>query len=84
VASTPAQAAALALEADLPVELPSVACYGSVLVSAVQDGQVPAELVDRAAARMLRQKCDLGLLDPGWPAAPNALSAPTGRSTPRS
>src|SRR5207248_3408 len=26
-------------------------------------------LDDRAAARVLRQKCDLGLLDPGWPGA---------------
>jgi beta-xylosidase len=65
VAANPAQAAALALEAGLDVELPTVACYGSALVSAVRDGQVPAGLVDRAAARVLRQKCDLGLLDPG-------------------
>jgi beta-xylosidase len=27
---------------------------------------VAAGLVDRAAARVLRQKCDLGLLDPSW------------------
>jgi beta-xylosidase len=31
VAATPAQAAALALEAGLDVELPSVACYGAAL-----------------------------------------------------
>ena len=68
VAATPGQAAALALEAGLDVELPSVACYGSALVSAVRDGRVPAALVDRAAARVLRQKCDLGLLDPDWAA----------------
>jgi beta-xylosidase len=67
VAATPAAAAALALEAGLDVELPSVACYGPALVTAVRDGQVPEELVDRAAARVLRQKCELGLLDPGWP-----------------
>jgi beta-xylosidase len=67
VAATPAQAAAMALAAGLDVELPSVACYGSALVSAVQDGWVPMELVDRAAARVLRQKCDLGLLDEDWP-----------------
>ncbi len=67
VAATPGQAAALALEAGLDVELPSVACYGPALVSAVRDGLVPAGLVDRAAARVLRQKCDLGLLDPDWP-----------------
>jgi beta-xylosidase len=68
VAATPGQAAALALEAGLDVELPSVACYGSALVNAVRDGRVPAALVDRAAARVLRQKCDLGLLDPDWAA----------------
>ncbi|HLN70909.1 MAG TPA: glycoside hydrolase family 3 N-terminal domain-containing protein [Streptosporangiaceae bacterium] len=66
VAGTPAQAAALALDAGLDVELPSVRCYGPELAAAVRDGQVPAELVDRAAARVLRQKCELGLLDPGW------------------
>ena len=71
VAATPGQAAALALQAGLDVELPSVACYGSALVSAVKDGQVPAELVDRAAGRVLRQKCDLGLLDPDWPGPGN-------------
>jgi beta-xylosidase len=69
VAATPAQAGALALEAGLDVELPTLACYGPALVSAVQAGQVPAALVDRAAARVLRQKCDLGLLDPDWPGA---------------
>jgi beta-xylosidase len=67
VAATPGQAAALALEAGLDVELPSMACYGPVLVDAVRDGLVAEEFVDRAAARVLRQKCDLGLLDPGWP-----------------
>jgi len=68
VAGTRAGAAALALEAGLDVELPSVSCYGPALVAAVRDGQVPAEQVDRAAARVLRQKCELGLLDPGWSA----------------
>jgi beta-xylosidase len=66
VAGTQAEAAALALEAGLDVELPSVCCYGPALAVAVRDGQVPAELVDRAAARVLRQKCELGLLDPDW------------------
>jgi beta-xylosidase len=67
VAATPGQAAALALAAGLDVELPSVACYGAALAGAVREGQVLEDLVDRAAARVLRQKCDLGLLDPDWP-----------------
>jgi beta-xylosidase len=75
VAETPGQAAALALEAGLDVELPSMACYGPVLVDAVRDGLVAEEFVDRAAARVLRQKCDLGLLDPGWPGL-EAAAAP--------
>jgi beta-xylosidase len=70
VAGSPVQAAALALAAGIDVELPSMRCFGPELAGAVRDGLVPAELVDRAAARVLRQKCDLGLLDPGWPAAP--------------
>jgi len=32
-------------------------------------------VVDRAAHRVLLQKCELGLLDPGWDPAPAALSA---------
>jgi len=66
VAGSTAQAAAVALDAGMDVELPNVRCYGPGLVAAVRDGLVPAELVDRAAARVLRQKCDLGLLDAGW------------------
>src|SRR6204780_2595693 len=79
VASTPAQAAALALDAGLDVELPHVACYGAALVTAVRAGEVPAELVARAAARVLRAKCELGLLDPGWcPATSAGASASAG------
>jgi beta-xylosidase len=66
VAASPAEAGALALDAGIDVELPSVRCYGPELTAEVRAGRVPAGLVDRAAARVLRQKCDLGLLDPGW------------------
>src|ERR1700689_557156 len=66
VAATRAEAAALALEAGLDGELPSVSCSGQTLGAAVRDGQVPPELVDRAAGRVLRQKLELGLLDPDW------------------
>jgi beta-xylosidase len=78
VAGSPAQAAALALAAGMDVELPSMRCFGPELAGAIRDGLVPAELVDRAAARVLRQKCDLGLLDPGWSPAndPGAPGAP--------
>jgi beta-xylosidase len=75
VAGTAAEAGALALDAGVDVELPAVRCYGPGLAAAVRDGRVPAALVDRAAARVLRQKCELGMLDPGWTAQPGGAGA---------
>jgi beta-xylosidase len=66
VAGSPAAAAGLALEAGVDVELPHPQCFGPVLADAVRSGQVPERLVDRAVTRVLQQKCELGLLDPGW------------------
>ncbi|NYI94130.1 beta-xylosidase [Streptomonospora nanhaiensis] len=65
-AGTAAEAAAAALAAGVDVELPNPRCYGPALVEAVRAGRVPEELVDRAALRVLTQKCELGLLDPDW------------------
>ncbi|OLE24815.1 MAG: glycosyl hydrolase [Catenulispora sp. 13_1_20CM_3_70_7] len=73
VAGTPAEAAAAALAAGIDVELPTVGCYGEPLAAAVESGAVDAALVDRALERVLRQKCELGLLDPDWTAAPAIL-----------
>ncbi|MCO1576909.1 glycoside hydrolase family 3 C-terminal domain-containing protein [Crossiella sp. SN42] len=73
VAGSPGEAAALALAAGVDVELPSVRCYGEPLAELVRSGVVPEELVDRAVTRVLRQKCELGLLDEGWDPEPPAL-----------
>ena len=70
VAADKAGAAALALTAGLDVELPSTRCFGDPLLAAVTAGDVPEELIDRAAARVLRQKLELGLLDRGWSPLP--------------
>ncbi|MEJ3745463.1 glycoside hydrolase family 3 N-terminal domain-containing protein [Actinomycetes bacterium KLBMP 9797] len=70
VAGSLAEAAALALAAGVDVELPAVRCFGAPLLEAVRSGAVPEGLVDRAATRVLRQKCELGLLDPGWAPLP--------------
>jgi beta-xylosidase len=70
VAASPAGAAALALAAGVDVELPSVRCYGEPLLSAALAGDVAAEVVDRAVARVLRQKFELGMLDPDWSVIP--------------
>ncbi|MFI2430365.1 glycoside hydrolase family 3 N-terminal domain-containing protein [Streptomyces sp. NPDC018693] len=66
VAGGPAEAARLALEAGIDVELPTLKCYGDPLLTAVREGRVPPELIDRAARRVLLQKCELGLLDEDW------------------
>ncbi|MGX7829524.1 beta-glucosidase [Actinokineospora sp. 24-640] len=66
VASSPGTAAALALAAGVDVELPSVRCYGDPLADLVRSGEVDESLVDRALTRVLRQKCELGLLDADW------------------
>lgn len=66
LAESPAHAGALALAAGVDVELPTVHCYGDLLVEEVRAGRVPEATVDRAARRVLRQKCELGMLDPGW------------------
>ncbi|MFI9291960.1 beta-glucosidase [Streptomyces gardneri] len=59
-------AGALALTAGIDVELPTARCYGEPLTALVRSGDVPEELVDRAAERVLLQKAELGLLDPDW------------------
>ncbi|MFF5144459.1 glycoside hydrolase family 3 N-terminal domain-containing protein [Streptomyces sp. NPDC013157] len=71
VAGTEAEAAHLALAAGIDVELPTLKCYGRPLVAAVREGAIPESLVDRAARRVLLQKCELGLLDEDWTPEPS-------------
>ncbi|MFD4597012.1 glycoside hydrolase family 3 N-terminal domain-containing protein [Streptomyces sp. NPDC058464] len=70
VAGTEAEAAHLALTAGIDVELPTLKCYGRPLVAAVRAGTIPESLVDRAARRVLLQKCELGMLDEDWTPEP--------------
>lgn len=67
-----------ALTAGIDVELPTVKTFGSDLVRAVEDGVVDEALVDRALRRVLRQKAELGMLDPGWSPVPPALAGSAG------
>ncbi len=82
VAASPEGAAALALTAGVDVELPSVRCYGAPLHAAATAGDVTTAIVDRAVARVLRQKFELGLLDPGWTAVPGWDPAADGAVAP--
>lgn len=63
VAATVAEAGAVALRAGLDVELPDTSGFG-LLGPLVEDGGLDEALVDRAVRRVLRQKIELGLLDP--------------------
>lgn len=62
VVVTDDQAAKLAIESGVDVELPYAATYGS-LVEQVRQGRVAESTIDRSTARVLRAKFLLGLFD---------------------
>ena len=63
VASTAAQAGALAISAGIDVELPSEVGYGANLEAEVRAGRVREQDVDEAVGRVLAQKFRLGLFE---------------------
>jgi beta-xylosidase len=73
VAAGPAEAAGMALRAGIDVELPTIETFGETLVAAVRSGAVDEALVDRAVARVLAQKAELGLLDATWRPEPDGI-----------
>jgi beta-glucosidase-like glycosyl hydrolase len=66
VAADTDEAGVLALTAGIDVELPNTDGFGQHLARRVHDGALPKSIVDRAVRRVLTQKIQLGLLDPGW------------------
>ena len=56
-------AAAMALNAGIDVELPTINCYGDPLRNALESGEVNLELVDTAVGRHLQKKFETGLFD---------------------
>ncbi|WP_243696225.1 glycoside hydrolase family 3 protein [Labedella phragmitis] len=72
VAATPGEAAALALEAGIDVELPTGDAYLE-LAELVRAGVVDEALVDRSVLRVLDQKEELGLLDETFDEAPTGI-----------
>jgi len=86
VAASEAEAARLALEAGLDVELPSLSYYGQPLREALADGRVEMAWVDRAVARVLRMKFELGLFENPYvdaEAAPAVFDMPEQRDLAR-
>jgi len=63
IATDPACAAGMALNAGIDVELPNTVCYGEPLKSALENGDINIELVDVAVQRHLKKKFELGLFD---------------------
>ncbi|HEX9369883.1 MAG TPA: glycoside hydrolase family 3 N-terminal domain-containing protein [Roseiflexaceae bacterium] len=63
VAATKAEAARLALEAGIDVELPGTDCYGAPLRAAVESGIVSETLIDEVVGRGLAMKFRLGLFE---------------------
>src|SRR4051794_9975040 len=59
-------AGAQALTAGIDVELPDTLGFGPALAERVRRGELSEDLIDRAVRRLLRQKVELGLLDPDW------------------
>jgi beta-glucosidase len=62
VAADAAQAARMAIQAGVDIEIPEGQCYPSLLEQA-RAGQVAVQTIDRAVGRILRAKFLLGLLD---------------------
>src|SRR5207302_8359559 len=80
-----AEAAALALEAGIDVELPNPDCYAAPLREALARQLVTEDDVDVAVGRVLKVKESLGLLDGSTPAtdAPVDLDPPEHRALAR-
>lgn len=63
IAADEKEAAILALEAGIDVELPAADCYGEPLIQAVREGLVSEATVDEAVLRTIGGKLLLGLFE---------------------
>lgn len=82
-----AEAAALALEAGLDVELPATDCYGEPLRRALASRRIDISLIDRSVARLLKMKFEMGLFEDPYvdaEAAPTFFETPAQRDLARS
>lgn len=75
VAASLEHAGELSLAAGMDVELPETSAFFG-LADAVAGGRLSEDVLDRAVRRVLRQKVQLGLLDPDWQPAPAHTTGP--------
>ncbi len=73
IAATPQDAARLALEAGVDIDLPSGGAYAT-LTQQVRDGRIPEERIDRAVRRLLTLKFRAGLFDHPFADADQAVA----------
>lgn len=73
VARDKQEAASLALNAGIDIELPSTDCYGDPLLQAVRTGKISEALVDTAVRRVLTAKFLLGLFERPYVDAARAI-----------
>src|SRR5450631_606372 len=73
IAATPEEAARLALEADVDIDLPSGGAYVT-LTEQVRDGRIPEERIDRAVRRLLTLKFRAGLFEHPYADADQAVA----------
>jgi beta-glucosidase len=82
VAADAGEAAAIAVGSGIDVELPSTDCYGAALVAVVEQGHLALDVVDRAVARVLMTKFELGLFErPYVDDTPSAVAAIVGTAS---
>ncbi|MCK6625051.1 MAG: glycoside hydrolase family 3 C-terminal domain-containing protein [Anaerolineae bacterium] len=63
IAASKSEAAAMALEAGIDVELPNTDCYADPLRQAVESGTLDEAILNQAVSRVLRLKFQLGLFE---------------------
>ncbi len=86
VAATPGEAASIALQAGLDMELPAQEYYGAPLKAEVEAGRVPISAIDTSVRRVLRTKFQLGLFEHPYvdeALAPTFFDTPTQRALAR-
>ncbi|MEO8395766.1 MAG: glycoside hydrolase family 3 C-terminal domain-containing protein, partial [Chloroflexota bacterium] len=84
IARSKGEAAHIALDAGMDVELPFTDSYGDPLREAVESGKIPLDLIDLSVRRVLVQKFDLGLFaNPYVDASVVAFDTPADRQLAR-